>query len=360
MTYTRRSFLRDAAIVSAAATVSPILTGCEREHFANGIRIFFAGAWIFCGIHEQPNLMYAITLDPSEPAQPGTSASMKCEPPQTSATAISSMKHTFPHGVWDQGCNWDTSSKRGLLCANPQSGSKPLIHSVSVDDGNWSYPQSLHTLFMNPNKDSSFTYLSAVRNPLGKGQTYKVNSTQANLRIVTLPRPTRIIPAAFRPDVKIIDPKHRLEQAQTSKDIGIATTHIFEYRGAGKLTFTPGDGKNPGLIPQGGKDFTSDYHFHSVPTIANIDHAPMMFNQILSLIDGIGCSNDLSINPPCPPTAPQPGKSVPISVTENELEMTPGTDAHLIDTCDNKKVIPFRLTLASCCSGVVGVDNCGC
>ncbi|AEU36033.1 hypothetical protein [Granulicella mallensis] len=358
MTYTRRSFLRDAAIVSSTATVSPILTGCERNHFDNGIRIFFAGAWIFCGIPGQPNLMHAITLDPSEPTQPGTPASMQCQPPQTSAIDMTSMKHTFPHGVWDQAGNWDTSSKRGRLCANPQSAANSLIHSVSVDDGNWSHPQSLDALFMNSNKDSSFAYLSAARNSSNKGQPYNVNLAQTNLRIVTVPRPTRIIPAAFRPDVKIADPNNRLEPAKNSKDTGLATTHIFEYKGASKLAFTPGDGKNPGLISQGGKDFNSDYHFHSVPTIASIDHAPMMFNQLISLIVEIKCS--LLINRPCPPQRPVPGASVPISVTQDELEMTPGANAHLIDTCDNKKVIPFRLTLASCCSGAVGVDTCGC
>jgi len=259
------------------------------------------------------------------------------------------MGHHFPYGAWDPRLkDWDTG--RGTeLCANPQGGDHPLHHYVNVI-GKWRAPSTLGELFQNANTGSQFTYLSAARNQAGK--PYTVDLTPTNIRIVTIPRPTRIIPAAFRPDVSITDSNGRLEPPQKSKDTGIATSHIFEYKGAEALVFSPGDGGVPDQITHG-KYYSADYHFHSVPKTLSTEHAKTMFGQLFGLVEEITCGDFQLNTPPCRPAHPQPGASVPESVGAAELEMQTPRNIPLLTPND----CPWNLTIASCCSGGAGVDS---
>src|SRR5580658_8074417 len=114
MSYTRRRVIRDAGLMSLAGVsgFSPFLTGCRCNTFADGIRIFFEGAWLFCAHPYDVNLLLAVTLNPitQNPTPPQIVKPGQQPPPSDKTATVKDpsqnespdpMSHIFPYGVWD-------------------------------------------------------------------------------------------------------------------------------------------------------------------------------------------------------------------------------------------------------------------
>jgi hypothetical protein len=335
MLYTRRSVLRDATLISiaGAAAASPLLTGCDRnKHFADGIRVFFAGAWIFCADPFNPSLMRAVALNPTE------ITSNDSNPGSASSSPNMEMNHIFPYGVWNEEDRWDR--KHGNLPRNlPSSAGYTLVPYPVTVVGTKQPACNVDQLFGTANSSSRFTYLPNA------GRNFSLKWTSTGLRVISLPLPTRIIPAAFRTDARI-DANGHMQQCGNTKDLGVATTHIFVYDGASSLTFTP-----PDAIAQHmshGTDFRADYHFHTVPDnpCPPKDHDVLMFGYMLENIDKFPYK-EVTLIPSGDRVAR--GASVPSLVTKGELEIV----------SRHPKDCPRIIDLASCGSGGGGLGD-GC
>lgn len=329
MPYSRRSVLRDAALMSIAGITgtSPILMGCnEHKRFADGIRVFFAGAWLFCADPYNPNLMRAVSVNPAE----------MCPP-------VTDMNHIFPFGVWIEEQSWD--KKQPSLPANaPSSGGANLMpYSVSIV-GTRKPACNVDQLFGSASASSQFTYI------VNTGRVHSIDWTQCGMRVISVPLPTRIIPAAFRTSTKVCDPSGRLHPCGNSNDRGVATTHIFEYEGASSLTFIPPYATGAQTMPHG-TDYKSDYHFHTVPDKAPTEgHDKIMFGHLMNLLKGNTCADlKLKPGPLCPPETVARGAAVPSSISSPELEMALAT----------RKECGLLIDLASCGSSGVGLGDGG-
>ena len=216
MSYTRRSVLRNAAAISVGSVAGvPFFTGCTPSDFKLGVRAFFAGTWLFCR-DKDAGYMRAVSVDPPPPDVKKPSSHPD-------------ISHKFPHGTWDENGSWN--EKHGDLKANPSSdisGSDLVPHVVSVYG--FKGAGTVNDLFHAANTSSRFTYLVNPRK-------YDLIWNSAGIRVIKLPIPTRIIPAAFRTKAIINDPYGDCEGCVSTGDTGVATTHIFEYEGASALTF---------------------------------------------------------------------------------------------------------------------------
>lgn len=342
MNYPRRSFLRDSAVLSLAAALGirpsfAVAPACEAS--AAGVRVFFAGSWLFC--HDphppssEPPTMLAVALDPS-----------------LDPTDSMDLPHTFPFGKWEEPAAdaadsfFNDTHDSLAACALDT----PFVLHIDNTTGG---AADVNALFDQTNKVSRFIYLTAKPK-----QPYKVQDP-GGLRVIRLPIPANIIPAAYRTDAIISGATSVLQQSGDTTQ-GIATTHIFQYPNATSLTFA-GTQENP----DAGSNFL-DYHFH---TVAHADprqppdkdmppHAPRMFQRLLDLLT------------PPPQIALQtsgpedvvPGPCVLDQVSNREQEV-PKLLKPLKPKRRQKALKPrtvvvsrlLKLTLATCDSGGVGV-----
>jgi hypothetical protein len=317
MEYNRRCVLRGAACLSMASAVSSspfaflasgqgVQASSRPPSFGDGVRIFFAGAWLFC---PDPNatLMRAVAVD------------------------MPSLPHIFPYGVWQPG--WLDPMMPSL---NPNTSANPtstLIPYAVTVTGTAAPCPDVDTLFSNAQMVSPFSYIPNINK-------FAANWANPGLRVISLPLPSRIIPAAFRTTALISDKGNkRFKKGPPTGTTGIATTHIFVYDGASSLTFQP-----PNLPPQTmshGTSYQADYHFHTVPSFdPGFDHGPCMFENLLSLIQGMDRSELAFV--PTEDGLLEFGPGVPMTVDHFELEIPEGYRTH---------------TLASCASGAVGLGN---
>jgi hypothetical protein len=349
MSYTRRAVIRDAAVLSLAGVggFSPLLSGCHRSRFADGIRIFFEGAWLFCAHPENNKEMLAVTVDPSV-----------CMPPQPSPSSADDMTHIFPYGVWDERWDpkvgWDREDGRLKLDCNTNApnGSMPCLHRVAIF-GNWQAgPDDVDGLFGQIVSWTQFTYL---QNP---GTIYQSSWAKAGVRAISLPMPTKIIPGGFRTAASINDGTGNVNLGATTGDQGVATTHIFDYPGAHSMAFVPLTGE--ALEMGHGTGHHSDFHFHTVPNSPQPPpaHAVMMFQCLVGLLTQSSTSNPPAIGlkdpKPCAPI--QRGIRVPDSVKSEELEMLKVKDSRQPQDPMGYEC-GFTTNLATCGSGGLGVGG---
>jgi hypothetical protein len=348
MPVTRRSVLRDAALLSLAGATgaSPLSllgqcavpdSGARPADFKSaGIRIFFCGAWLFGADPANPNTrMLAATLDmPDSKGNPG---------------------HHFPQGVWAPSGCFDTDTQLTPISAN---GNKN--HQITLSNATSSYTK-VDDLFADTLCGNPFTYV------LSPGKKFGINpGLDKTARAISMPFPTNIIPAAFIVNSSIQDPKGHLKSGPSNPRVpGLATAHIFEYDGATALTLVDGGGNQVGSATQ-----NQNYHFHTVPIMdAGADHPPAMFQTLLTLVSGFTPS-DLTLPQNYYP-AFQSGPDTPMTVSDVELELEPqfGCTYPSGSSASQKKaakmatppprITPNNQTLASCASGGGGVGNGG-
>ena len=346
MALTRRSILRNAALASVATTTgisSLLMIGCRRSNFASGIRVFFEGGWIFHADPFKGGYIRAVALDPSEFTHPELTAA------QNSAN-VTMPPHHFPFGVWDEQSDWD--SCHGNLPSNdPASGLNPLIAYPLEVFGTQNRAAKVPDLFLRADTDSRMTYLP---NPANE---FTFECRCKGLRVISLPMPTRIIPAGFRPDVEIQQSGASvLHPHCKTKDMhGFATTHILEYEGATSMTFNapPNSGGQGSSTLTGGIGHEANFHFHAVPKdpCPAKGHDAIMFERLMAFVH-LPLMYKLTLPPP--PDKPAqivPGSLVPRSVSNKELEIAPpGTQ------CKDGK--PHIVNLATCGSGGGGAGGC--
>jgi hypothetical protein len=328
--YTRRMVLRDAARWSLAATASsalPFLTGCprkpkpdpncigdNRKAFCPGIRVFFIGAWLFCKDPVTTGML-ALTRDMSDPK----------------------MSHRFPYGVWQGNAGFDQNPDQ--LCPNPSApGSPRNAYPVTLPGFDNGF-ESIDDLFADAVRSCSMSYIS---NP---NRDINPDFTSANIRVISIPFPTRLITAGFAPSSCITssDENHPIHSPTSSTDTKsgeVAATYIFEYMGANSLAF---NGQQRIASPS--TDFPANFHFHTVPPIgstnADPNHPVKMFANLMSLV-GL---DKVKLLMPYPHVKPKAGNHRPDCVNELELDI-PFESVRVGDT-------------ASCAGGGHGIGGGG-
>jgi hypothetical protein len=326
MLRSRRTLLRDAALLSAGAAIAPLTAGARSGQTAvsstpppfAGFRVFFEGAWLFCD--DRNGGMYAISRE----MNPGPGY----------------LPHTFPYGVWQQP-GFDQSHPS--LRENPKAvngEARPYLLTLK----NYKAPGSSCTKpFSDAVNHASgpFNYL------MNSDKSIQVNLKCGRLRVIALPIPSKIIPLGFVPPASIQDASGKLLAKRNSQmpvcvDKGLPTTHVFEYAGAEGLQFeTPSDelSLQPGSM---------NLHFHSVPIDsydphARTDHGPAMFSNLLEVLQTSGAQlSGLTYSNPSPGAWAVPGADAKILGIQNEeLEIL--------------TFHPMNSDLASCAAGGLGV-----
>jgi hypothetical protein len=359
MPYTRRDLLRDAALISATGVVagSPFILGCHTKPTPpppfSGVRVFFSGAWIFCRAPDDsmyskgiapPQRMYAIARDMEMP----------------------NMQHTFPYGIWtDSGFDNQMPSlpaghyKATVDKVTPGASICAMFHSAACGRG-------------------PFRYFANSRNEIKLDTLPKPNQPDL-LRIISLPVPTRILPAAYLTQADFVptDPQSSIlsdPPSGASYSVkGLPTTHILEYENATYLNF---DGVQGQIQATPGRNF----HVHTIPPVPTeavqcTDHGPTMFSNLLQILyrpklhkDAHGnlieskeylCECDLQLVN-SDPSQLEPGPNVPDGITDAELEIFTPQPVPVCNTQPTgilSNVYPFNYHLASCSGSGFGVDG---
>jgi hypothetical protein len=352
MSYTRRSVLRNAALLSlaGAANSTPLSLfgqactspspGSRPVTFATpGIRIFFCGAWLFVEDPQKPGTnMLAVTQD-----LPGPSPS-----------------HYFPYGIWQPGFDANPSlspiHQNGTYQIAFDKISSPAANVDALFDA---------TLCRNP-----FSYL------VNHGVDLSIDITQPSVRAISIPLPSQLTSAAFIVGAALAgDGGKRLKAGPKNPRVsGLATAHIFDYWDATSLTLTDGLGDLLNVASA-----NVDYHFHTIPLATWPGHAPMMFANLLGLInsktnsfspddlkfptDTSGCMT-MDIGPDTPMSVSEPEVDIqdciPNLISQNgskgaSLAQKDGQTTYASDPNSGRKV--FNVTLASCAGGGLGVGG---
>jgi hypothetical protein len=336
MPYSRRSFFRDAALLSAGGVLggSALALYEERLHGKapmattpyQGIRVVFAGSWLFCAPANTPGWMRAITVDMGVGA------------------------HHFPYGVWRE-TGFD--SPAGVLTEN-----RSPMNPYTVNVPGYTMQPSTYTidnLFADTLSRVAFTYL---KNPIVNGaQTYSIVNTVATIRVISLPIPAEIIPAAFLSGATVQDTSNNLQTTPAQyKAVGVPTSHIFDYPSGTSLTFAGPDGTTLDSVVPDSSGKLAHFHFHTVPVTSHTGEG--MFQNLQNLLMSMSTAPLSLLNEDT--TKMTAGPTVPLDVCEEELDMGAS-----VCTAPNsrKPVIQFtsRTNAASCAGGGIGLGgDCGC
>jgi len=332
MSYTRRSVLRDAALLSLAGATGasplslvgqciPPAPASRPSFFDAGIRIFFSGAWLFGADLHNPGNMLAVTQD------------MIC---------TTSPCHKFTYGVW------------------PTSGSVDNGPSLAPIGKNGNYKITIDTV-ANPSKKVDALFAATLAsNPFvylkNDDLALKINTDSTKhptVRAVSVPFPTAIIPAALITNASIqgTGGGRRQPSPCTPRVPGFSVSHVFVYDGAGLLNLFNGAGDQLDSAIQ-----NQDYHFHTIPLQpTDINHAPLMFANLLSLLDNFDTTT-LALQPnTCPQYDPGPDTPTSLGFPELGLSLQPPACA----TTQPGTIHPNDMYIASCASGGGGVGNGG-
>jgi hypothetical protein len=326
MRYTRRRILRDAVRVSmGAAAVSslPSLSAfatdqqpsatpppCGSDAFCSGIRVFFIGAWLFLGETDQSGML-AVTRDMHH----------------------AHLHHTFPYGVWP---NFDNTSSLG---ANPAVLGQPREAYPITVSGVSTNHKCAQDVFAEAEKNSSFNYITA------KGADLKLKAWLPRIRVISLPYPTRIIPADSMHSITIDNKDGNHPWNKPNKPYGYWAAHIFEYLDGRSLSF-----KGTEMISQGSTDSTANFHFHTLPpqNYHGSPHAPMMFKNLLSVIEGLD-PRQFTLKLPPGTLSEAPGPYVPTSLQRDREELC-------LPKCP-RAYCPLISNTASCASSGGGIGG---
>jgi len=342
MPISRRSVLRDAALLSLAGAASrlplkaldkddcpclPPLPGTPPPDFKQGIRVFFSGAWLFC---EDPN-------DPKRERVLAVTVDLDDDPLKAT--------HYYPFGAWASIYGVDFNP----TLAPSGTG---LPYTIEVQNQSEAPCKNVDQLFTATQKTDPFVYLT------NSGNTLTVTPTKS-VRAISLPMPNCIIPGAFITDGKISgNAQGHYSGSQSGCGFRLATTHVFDYWQATELTLT--DGRYY-YIDNATQD--TDYHFHTVPRLPIMPgHAAAMFARLIGLI-GLKAT-DLAITVPDPPCFDR-GRNIPLSVSDEELEMEPLAITRTVRKYgsvmarrnDRGNENETESNLASCASGGLGLGG---
>jgi len=227
------------------------------------------------------------------------------------------MGHNYPYGVWDKYEGWD--QRMPYLPPNPiaQPISAVVPYTASVFGHYIRRYKTVDTLLRAANTSSRLLYIK------NSDRSYQVDWSCPALRVISLPLPTKLIPAGFRTNASISDNNSTYTNigSTTCGDNGVATSHIFEYSGASSFTFTTPGAKGGTEQMIHGTNYESDFHFHTVPSANQLppDHDAMMFHVLLSAIKSFPCDK-VSLKTP-DDSAFTIGKQLPASVGRPELEL---------------------------------------
>jgi hypothetical protein len=337
MPYTRRSVLRDAALLSLAGTASasplslfgqcPTPSSRPPAYFNSGIRIFFSGAWLFGADLSNPGFMIAASQD------------MTCKTPPC---------HKFTYGVW------------------PASGTVDIGPSLAPIGNNGNYKITIDHVNTPAKKADDLFGKTLANNPFlylkNDDLRLTINTKHPTVRAISVPYPTTIIPAAFITNAAFNgNGNGRVQPGPCSPRVpGFATSHIFVYEGASSLNFADGAGNQLDSAMQ-----DQDYHFDTVPLQpTDINHAPMMLASLLALIDNFDPTS-LALQPnSCPQYDPGPDTPTSVGFPELGLPLQPPVCISTAKAMAGRASVSlqpslFNQTLASCASGGGGVGNGG-
>lgn len=335
MSFTRRTFLRNSALISAAGAASPFLVGCKQKKSAHsiigtgasGMNIFFEGSWLFTGAGASKGYMYAIARDMYSGGNPCVEGS-----------TMKPVHHTFPFGGWT-GSEFDVLMP-GLTENTRDSNHNLIPYTITVNGFAGGSGGVFSDTF---NKRSGrFVYIPNSQSNL------QVDLAKCGLRVISVPIPTAIVPCGFVTNAVIKDLNHNLLQQDNSKwtNTGVATTHIFQYAGGASAAFNTDTVTTTVTSPM-------DLHFHAVPSQPQDEnHASDMFQHLISLIYGVSGSTQTYLG------------SQDLVYTGGMTAADPGTDATTL------KIDPTELDIlyakdrdgdvASCASGGIGLGGGGC
>jgi len=351
MPYTRRDLIRDAALISATGAVAGLpfaVFGAKKKRKAHAlpeseaVRAFFSGTWMFTAA--DVGYMYAITRD------------------------MVGHNHTFPYGVW-QPNDFDTHYASQTLEPVGHDGLGILLpHNIKVTNFPIIKGPTADSVFQDTQNDFDFTYILSP-DPIKKPIKLKTDLL-TDLRVIRLPIPSAVYPAAYLVDASIQDPNGMVQLPPASADYettGLPTTHIFEYVG-NKLTLTfnhadASQGK-PITVNSSNKpnDTSADFHIHTVPPPADkTDHSACMFDNLISILTMGGTALgqcDLMLVDSCPSDVEAGPNSPPGG--DDELEFNSSQAGPCQDTNSRRGNLGIlAYTLASCSGSGFAVGGVG-
>jgi hypothetical protein len=304
MLYTRRKLIRQSAVVSLAGAASaslPFLTGCREGAFPYGVRIFFLGAWLFGVDPADTSRVLAHSVDMEKPM------------------------HNYPYGPW-KGGDFDKGKQ---LYPNPPSGQTTAPYQITINGRILHQPKSTYKLFSKTASANPFMWMPAMKMKPDM-------SDLTTVRRISTPIPTRILTCDFLDESYIYDNGHVVD-SQVTIQTGAPGGFIFDYQGADSLSFSVDESSVSGSTTS-----DADYHFRTVPywppgTGADGCHPQKMFSHQLEMLVNFGQSQPPTLSMNCSDNKVIPGKYVPVSVSNSELDISPP---------------PLRsLTTASCAGG---------
>lgn len=333
MNTSRRSMLRNTALLSLGAAVQPrlLVPGAFAQDpqkvktISAGVRVIFAGSWLFCGIKKEPGFMYAVARDMEGSAHP----------------------HIFPYGVWHKGYENGMRFDR-------QNPSVPASYSATTDRvtehpvtiGGYSpADQTLASIFAETqNWENSFTYIDNTSNT---NYELDLNPRVKGIRIIKLPIPTRIHATAILNDAKVQGSQSI--NVSRKADKGLSVTHIFEYDAAQSVQFAD--------HPQEHVDDQRpivNFHIHTVvKDVGDVkDHSADMFANLMGVLTLNGhainatAGADIWLTPPSsdPPDV-KAGDDLPDGISSIEVEVPPRSGPSS----------SYTKTVASCSGGGIGL-----
>ena len=258
MTRTRRAFLRDMSLATlAAASAFPSLAQPPGTPvISSGVRIFFAGAWMFCANPSNHGAtMFAIILEPSQ--------IYKQDSP-----------HWFPYGVWPNiSDTYSANAKQFSITAGGDT------HHVSVT-GSVTNPKGVTALFADANLSSRFPYFAPPQGSPG----FPPNLASTGVVAIELPRPTRLLPVVVHTQASIIDRTGMLTWNAKSTDTGVPTVSVLDYQGVSSLNITLAGQAAADLTVSATADTSAYLHIRSGPTGTPLcDHASRMHGYLLDV-----------------------------------------------------------------------------
>jgi hypothetical protein len=276
------------------------------------------------------------------------------------AVDMADSPHMFRYGAWPGSLDAWSKNTTNLLGADA-SYLKPATITYTGKPAN-NLPTSANQLFSQAQQYGPFTFIQKSKLP----SDFQFNK-KADLRVVTLPMPTRIIPAGIRSDATLLSSsKYCRSQSFGYPSQAVATTHIFEYLGADGLTFsTNGTTSTSSVSVNNATDYNGNLHLHTEmsPSYGPL-HGSEMFEALMRVIS-VELSRELIFCTRMDQTPPDPeiGPFVPPSIDVGELGIIPpSSDPKTKKKSDHHGTDPHGLvtvTFATCGGGGGAVGDCG-
>ena len=352
MSSTRRSFVRDAGLLSLAASLplrSLAEDVCQPVPNPTGIRLFFGGAWLFIpDPHFDPKTptLLAVTLDPTK----------------ASSTADQDLPHLFQYGVWKEPTTTSPWTGNPFPASTARTPS-PVTITEPINPAPPDPPATLQALFEATAVISPFTWVQAKLSSTASAPAAVYSDP--GVYAIRVPMPWALVPTAYRTDATVVDTSQTILQGRPSGagPLNPATTHVLLYPYATSVGFNG----EPAVSTSTATPYI-DYHFHAIPNAKEVDpvsHPTRMFARLFGLT-GVDTTS-LVLNAttcqtlaPCPPcnlkgvTAAELGYELSSVHTDAK---TPKTMKEMTHMKMAPSDCPRTIKLTTCCSGGGGA-NC--